>query len=285
MPYELQQYFYSSQKEIAVSIAVFVIGCLLFFKWIRGVLNPGVLPAFKHFFFGVLFGLVSPAIALMLAWACGDARPSIDSASYLQSPVLNLDWGWLALLLITAAVHEEILMRGIFLVVPFGAATAIIEFASRKFRGRPPGFFCTARNSAFVILLCFQAAYFGYAHINNPAITPLSIVNIGIAGLMFGLMVYFSGSFYTAVGAHFAWNYSYVIFDLPVSGYRFSPFSRLIPFELKDGGIIGGGSFGLEGGLAMTFVLIAATIAIPFAASRRKKLFEYINHGSIQKSG
>lgn len=97
---------------------------------------------------------------------------------------------------------------------------------------------------------------FGLLHLGNPDLTPLGVVNLVLAGLLFALFVLRTRALWLAVGFHFAWNLTQgPILGLPVSGIRFeSTLMRSVP---AGPAWWTGGAFGPEGGVAATLVLLA----------------------------
>lgn len=313
MPFLVEQYFADRLDTLVLTLSIlFLIGFAMR-KWTGSVLFPGVLALLRHIAFGSAIGFAGPSIALLITWAAGDAVfigfMQSDAGSFGES----LGWGWLAIFLFVAALFEEVIMRGVYLIIPYSIGIAIFDLSIRQrykldsmesndLHNRYPGFNEPAktnqpkappcipkypfgnlrlegsqlRRSFAAILLAAlilaQSAYFAYAHLGNPSVTPLALANIGLAGVFFGMLVYFGGSFYTAVFAHFVWNYTYEIFDLPVSGYIFETGNKIFTFALKDAGLIGGGAFGLEGGVAMTAVLIAGITMMPMINVKKRGL-------------
>jgi len=148
--------------------------------------------------------------------------------------------GWLAagssalLFLALPAAAEEVLLRG-YLLQALGEAWGT---------GRA---------------LFLTSVLFAVAHLGNPGITALAVLNIAAAGLWLGVIWVRTGSLWWATGAHLGWNWggAYVA-DLPVSGLELfdAPF-----YEASTGGPdwLGGGPFGPEGSVLATLVLGGAT--------------------------
>jgi uncharacterized protein len=148
--------------------------------------------------------------------------------------------GWLAagaaalLFLALPAAAEEVLLRG-YLLQALGEAWGVTR------------------------ALVLTSSLFALAHLGNPGITALAVLNIALAGLWLGVVWVRTGSLWWASGAHLGWNWggAYVA-DLPVSGLELfdAPF-----YEASIGGPdwLGGGSFGPEGSVLATLVFGGAT--------------------------
>lgn len=107
--------------------------------------------------------------------------------------------------------------------------------------------------------LVVTSVAFALAHLGNPGITPLAVLNIAIAGVWLGVIWIRTGSLWWATGAHLGWNWggAYVA-DLPVSGLELfdAPY-----YEASTMGPawLGGGPFGPEGSLLTSLALAGAT--------------------------
>ena len=108
--------------------------------------------------------------------------------------------------------------------------------------------------------IAIQAIVFGLIHIGNVS-TPQAlidarwgVVNIALIGIFFALCYLKSGSLWFPIGFHAAWNFALgSLFSLPVSG--------LTLFRVLDVSVapswLTGGTFGLEGSVLLTPLLIA----------------------------
>lgn len=181
---------------------------------------------------GVGLGALLAALAVGLAFVTNRA-----------SVRLTGDWGayWdalgpLAVFLLGAALFEELMFRGLPLqrladaVGPRAAVAAV-------------------------------AVVFAAAHVANPHASALGMINIALAAVLLSFGFFSPGGIMFAWGLHFGWNAGLgLLFDAPVSGQR-----MLVPaVEYAPGrhGWVDGGTFGPEGGLVATIVLIAGITAV-----------------------
>jgi membrane protease YdiL (CAAX protease family) len=181
---------------------------------------------------GVALGVVMAALALGLAHLAGRAtvRWTGDWSDY---PTVA---GPLALLLLGAALLEELLFRGYPLrrladaVGPW-AATAVFSLG------------------------------FAAAHLDSPAAGAFGLANIALAGAWLSFAFFSPAGMPLAWGLHFGWNAGLaLLFDAPVSGHSFD----LPAVEYAPGrhAWVDGGAFGPEGGIVATIVLLAGTMAV-----------------------
>ena len=108
-----------------------------------------------------------------------------------------------------------------------------------------------------------NALFFGLLHLGNDGVTVLSVINIVVVGLLFSLIVYYTGSLWCAFMAHTVWNYTQnILFGLPNSGlvspysvFKLDAASAMNSFAYNVG-------FGIEGTVVAVAVLILATAAV-----------------------
>jgi membrane protease YdiL (CAAX protease family) len=143
--------------------------------------------------------------------------------------------GFLLLLLAPAALAEEIMFRGLPLVL------------LDKVLGR----------SAAIVLL---SVVFALVHAKNPDVTFLALGNIALAGILLSLAFYSPGGMWAAFGAHLGWNGTLAALGTEVSGLPFE--IPLIDYYIGGPEWITGGPFGPEGGLVGTAAITAAIVLV-----------------------
>jgi membrane protease YdiL (CAAX protease family) len=155
-------------------------------------------------------------------------------------------------LLVRPAADERFAVVALPLAVGLAAAALLEELL---FRGFPLARLreVTGRIAASIAL----ALLFAGAHLRNPSVSPVGLVNIALAALLLSAAFFSRGGLATAFGLHFGWNAGLVFgADAPVSGLRFGlPALEFVPGPRTWWT---GGGFGPEGGLAATFVLAGA---------------------------
>ena len=120
-----------------------------------------------------------------------------------------------------------------------------------------------------------NAVIFSALHALNPGFNFGGALQIVLVGLLFSLFVYYYGSFYAAVMAHTAWNFTQsILFGLPNSGVvsAYSLF-RLDAASARNGFFYNVG-FGVEGSPGASIV-IGLMCVIVFVLGRKKKSGEY----------
>lgn len=101
-----------------------------------------------------------------------------------------------------------------------------------------------------------SSVLFGAGHLLNPGATFFSTLNTALAGILLAVPYVRTRSMWMQIGVHWSWNLVLcTIVSLPVSGINFGPGL----FTATDSGPrwLTGGSYGPEGGAAVTIVCVA----------------------------
>jgi membrane protease YdiL (CAAX protease family) len=122
-----------------------------------------------------------------------------------------------------------------------------------------------------IVAAVINASFFAILHLMNPGITPLSVVNLFLSGLLFSVMVIYMDSPWAAMGAHAAWNFCQnILLGLPNSG-NVLPYSvfKLDAAAATDS-FAYSVSFGLEGTMIACVVLAITTGLIAWWGIKHK---------------
>jgi membrane protease YdiL (CAAX protease family) len=168
---------------------------------------------------------------------------------------------------------EELLFRGALLTLLAAVALGL----ARLLRGRlperqdPAGLPAFGRRwlSAGLAANAGQGIVFAALHAGNPHVTPLALVNIGLAGAVLGWLFWSGGGLAGAWTFHGLWNWGLSALGLPVSGMALG--TPLGSTGVAGAGLplLSGGAFGPEGSLVTTLAL-AALLATLVARSARR---------------
>ncbi|WP_425229574.1 lysostaphin resistance A-like protein [Sphingomonas sp.] len=187
---------------------------------------------------GLLVGLGGLSTAVLYAKLAGTLADGVSTGA----TATLLAWGAGVVLLQTAA--EEIYFRGWLqpaLTVRWGQVAGIVA----------------------------GALAFGALHVAGGAREPLSLLNLFLGGLMFGLFAARSGGLATAIGAHFAWNAAEQLGWGLDPNPGIGPFGAAVDKELVGATMWGGSTEGLNGSIGMTIVLLAILLPLVLLSWRR----------------
>ena len=151
-------------------------------------------------------------------------------------------------LFICAGMAEEIFARGY-----------LIKNLAEGFKTNSTG-----SNKAILFALSLTTILFGLVHLGNPSSTLLSIFNLMIIGILFGIGYIYTGELAIPIGLHISWNFFQAnIFGFPVSGQTY-PAGIVSIFKIEQGGpeILTGGAFGPEAGLLGLMVILLGIFLI-----------------------
>ena len=116
---------------------------------------------------------------------------------------------------------------------------------------------------------------FGVLHYSNPGATPLSAVNTGLFGLLFGVALVRHRSLWLPFGIHLAWNLSLAILGATVSGLTM----RLTTLEIVPTGspYWSGGAYGPEASPLVTVTVLVLLVVVwrqPVETDRRRLIWD-----------
>jgi CAAX protease family protein len=176
---------------------------------------------------GAAIGGAFMVLVVVAQTVIGWLRPAPDAGSLAGWLEMM---GMLALLFAIAAAAEELLLRGY-------AFQVLVEGMGVK------------------LTVIVTSALFALAHLGNPNVDLVALVNIGFAGVVMAGAYLRTRSLWTAIGLHWAWNWVMAaVFDLPVSGIDFDvPGYDTLEFGPDR---FTGGIFGPEGGVVVTLLVL-----------------------------
>ena len=123
-----------------------------------------------------------------------------------------------------------------------------------------------AWGGAIAVLL--TAVAFAGLHIMGGALAPISLLNLFLGGVMFGLLALRGQGIAAALGAHIAWNAT----EQLVVGLDPNPgtgsFGAAIDYELVGRALWGGSEEGLNASIGMTFALLAIVVPLVMIVRR-----------------
>lgn len=110
--------------------------------------------------------------------------------------------------------------------------------------------------------LAASAALFTIAHLFNPGISAMAVVNLLLGGVLLGINFIYTRQLWFAIAFHTGWNFLQgPVFGFPVSGL--ADYS-LLDQERKGNPLLTGSQFGFEGSIIATLLMLAAIIVLYF---------------------
>lgn len=203
----------------------------------RNALAPGARPV-AGFGVGLLIGLAGVSVAVLYAWLSGGLA---DNGAPNAGAALLL-WGLGVVALQVTA--EELYFRG------------WLQPALTARWGQPLG-------------IVAAALAFGALHVAGGARAPVSLLNLFLGGLMFGLFAARNGGLAAAMGVHFAWNAAEQLGWGLDPNPGLSSFGALMDKELVGAVLWGGSAEGLNGSVGMTIALLAIVLPLALLSWRR----------------
>ncbi len=117
--------------------------------------------------------------------------------------------------------------------------------------------------------LVLTSALFAAVHALNPGMSAVPVINLILAGLVFGLVYYLWGNLWIAGFSHALWNFSQgIIYGSLVSGMRL-PKTVLQATPAGGMDLVSGASFGFEGSLVTAVLGVCLTVLAVVAAKRK----------------
>ena len=119
-----------------------------------------------------------------------------------------------------------------------------------------------------VIGIGVTAAAFAALHLVGGAMQPLSLLNLFVGGILFGILARSGSGIAAALAAHFAWNWSEAMIFGLIPNPGEGSFGTIVNLELAGPHWWGGAAEGLNSSAGMTASLLALLL-IAIAAGRR----------------
>ncbi len=227
----------SSETVLLVSLfsmALLTLTTILFCKLFQGRKSASLgfrrSGAFAEYAAGLGIGILLFGLAYGICLATGSVSVTLGRFSVLP---------WLLFLLgfLIQGMSEEVLCRGYFL----------------------PSF---ARRHSLVWAIVANSLLFSLLHGLNNGVGILAFLNIFLFGVLTSLYMLRRGNIWGVCAIHSVWNFVQGnVFGVSVSGIQAGP-SLLATSLSPEKKLLNGGAFGLEGGLAVTAVLLAAILIL-----------------------
>lgn len=225
------------------STAGMILTALLFCKLIQkrkmttvGFQKPGM---WKEYLCGMAVGFGIFSVAVLICMVTGSLKIQGLSATFSVGIFLLFLVGYLV-----QGMAEEVLCRGYFLV-------------------------SVSRRYPLAVGIAANALLFAALHLLNDGISVLAFINLVLFGVFASIYFIKRGNIWGVGALHSIWNLAQGNFyGIRVSGMQTS--CSVLTSEMVAGReLINGGDFGLEGGLAVTIVLVLGSLILLMTRQQR----------------
>ncbi|MVX62593.1 CPBP family intramembrane metalloprotease [Clostridium chromiireducens] len=209
---------------------------ILFWKiWDKRKVADMGLTSIKNSWKDLCIGLLSGAISFSLVAIILLCTKSVEMVNSINKP--NFSWGLIIelIIFIFVGVNEELFARGYCMTV------------------------LKQTKKAYVPIIV-SSIIFALMHSLNQGISLIAYLNLFLFGLSMGYVFIKTKNIWISIGYHITWNY----FQGDIFGFLVSGNSTNSIYNIKTvtPNLINGGSFGPEGGLVVTALLIATILII-----------------------
>ena len=243
----IQEFFY--HYFLYYELFSFVIILFLFIFWVK-VIEKNTLSSLgfvkrnwlKYLAWGIMFSLVQMGVIALVYQVSGIGSFELNELSL--EPILFI-LGLFPFWLLQGGT-EEVATRGWLLT----------RIAAR---------------SNLPLAIAISSSLFGFLHLGNSGVTFLSVLNIVLDGVLAGLLFIYTNSIWLVVAQHGTWNYvqgNLLGFQVSGTGADASIFS----FTMGSGpDWLTGGTFGAEGSIITTLVLLVSLVIVYRLGERKEK--------------
>ena len=243
----IQEFFY--HYFLYYELFSFVIILFLFIFWVK-VIEKNALSSLgfvkrnwlKYLGWGIMFSLVQMGVIALIYQISGIGSFELNELSL--EPILFI-LGLFPFWLLQGGT-EEVATRG-WLLTRIAARTNL------------------------PLAIAISSSLFGILHMGNAGVTFLSLLNIILDGVLAGLLLVYTDSIWLVVAQHGTWNYvqgNLLGFQVSGTGADASIFS----FTMGSGpDWLTGGTFGAEGSIITTLVLLVSLVIVYRLGERKEK--------------
>lgn len=194
----------------------------------------------SQYLIGLVAGMAIFSAAVAIAAVTGSASVSVNHEPLNVLLFIVLIAGWFI-----QGMSEEVVCRGFTLV-------------------------SMSRKLPMPVAVVLSSLAFACIHLGNHGITVLAFINLTLFGIFASVVFLRTGNIWLISAIHSVWNFAQGnIYGIAVSGGFNGPHLLNTVFNAGKT-LINGGDFGLEGGLAVTTVLIIGTLLVLFVPGKKK---------------
>jgi uncharacterized protein len=211
----------------------------------------------QRFLSGLAWGVTCLSLLVLVLWKSG--LLVIDSRALFGPDILRYAVTWLAGFFLVGLL-EEYLTRGYLQFTLTRGLAGIYRWAFKTRHSQTLGFW----TSALIISILF-----GLGHGSNPGESPIGLLAAGMAGLVFCLSLWRTGSLWWAIGFHASWDWAQsFLYGVADSGLMVQ--HHLLKTHPVGKTILSGGATGPEGSIFILAILALVSLIIVFTLPRSR---------------
>jgi uncharacterized protein len=204
-----------------------------------------------NFFAGMAWGIVCVSLLVFVLMNAGFLV--VERRMLFGSDVFRYGFIWLLGFLLVG-LSEEYLSRG---YVQYTLTRGLAGFYEWAFKTRH------STVLAFWTSAVIFSILFGLGHLSNPGESPIGLLSAGLAGVVWCLSLWRTGSLWWAIGFHAAWDWGQsFVYGVPDSGLIIQ--HHLVATNPAGKPILSGGTTGPEGSVFILGILVLILVIILF---------------------
>jgi uncharacterized protein len=206
---------------------------------------------------GFAWGTAFLSLLLFILWVSGHLI--VEERLLFGAAIFRFGGLWLLGFLL-AGLQEEYLNRGYLQFTLTRGLTGVYHWIFKTHHSAALGFWTTA-----LIL----SVLFGLSHGVNPGESPIGLIAAGLAGMIFCLSLWRTGSLWWAIGFHASWDWAQsFIYGVSDSGMKIQ--HRLLATHPIGKPLMSGGTVGPEGSIFVLLVLVLVSLVTIVTLPRKK---------------
>jgi membrane protease YdiL (CAAX protease family) len=211
--------------------------------------------ALPNFFGGLAWGVTCLSLLVFTLWKAG--LLVVDSRLLSGAEAVRYGMIWLLGFLMVGLL-EEYLTRGYVLFTLTRGLAGMYSWLFKTRQSKAFGFWTAA------LLL---SVLFGVGHKQNPGESPIGLLAAGLAGLVFSLSLWRTGSLWWAIGFHTSWDWAQsFLYGVADSGLMIQ--HHFVATHAHGAPLMSGGTTGPEGSVLVLPILALVSCIVVFTLPR-----------------
>jgi membrane protease YdiL (CAAX protease family) len=210
---------------------------------------------FSHFVSGLAWGITCLSLLILTLWKAGFLV--FNGRLLFGSDILKYGAIWLTGFLLVGML-EEYLTRGYLQYTLTRGLAGFFQWAFKTRHSAALGFWTAA--------VIFSILFF-LGHTRNPGESPIGLLSVFLAGMVFCFSLWRTGSLWWAIGLHTSWDWGQsFLYGVPDSGLTIQ--HHLLATHAAGKPILSGGTTGPEGSIFIVGILALIVLIILFTLPR-----------------